>query len=267
VYGFDKWDGYGYPAGFEVLPGQFTWTIDKTADQSALTLAIGQTIPVNYSVAVEATGRVPVDACATVSDNRTGELGVACADGSPFSRTYTYAATVGPFDTCGEYVFENVATLIANDTATTSTDSWTIRVNVPCVAGCTLTQGYWKTHSQYGPAAYDDTWALVGENASFYSSGKTWHAVLWTPPKGGQVYYILAHAFIAATLNLRNGAPSTPAVTTAMAEADSFFRTYTPAAADALPRSVRTKYTALASLLGSYNEGLVGPGHCTEKLY
>ena len=23
---------------------------------------------------------------------------------------------------------------------------------------CTRTQGYWKTHSEYGPAEYDETW-------------------------------------------------------------------------------------------------------------
>ena len=26
--------------------------------------------------------------------------------------------------------------------------------------GCTLTQGYWKTHSENGPAPYDDNWAI-----------------------------------------------------------------------------------------------------------
>ena len=28
---------------------------------------------------------------------------------------------------------------------------------------CTLTQGYWKTHSSYGPAPYDVTWAILGD--------------------------------------------------------------------------------------------------------
>ena len=72
--------------------------------------------------------------------------------------------------------------------------------------GCTLTPGYWKTHSKYGPAPYDATWAEIGEDTPFFASGKTWYDALWTEPKGGEAYYILAHAYIAAALNFKNGA-------------------------------------------------------------
>ena len=47
--------------------------------------------------------------------------------------------------------------------------------------GCTLTPGYWKTHSDYGPAPYDETWAEIGgeippceENTPFFNSGKSY---------------------------------------------------------------------------------------------
>ncbi len=46
----------------------------------------------------------------------------------------------------------------------------------PCNQGCTLTPGYWKTHSRRGPAPYDDTWAQLGpsqETKAFFLSGKT----------------------------------------------------------------------------------------------
>ena len=43
-----------------------------------------------------------------------------------------------------------------------ATDTNTIHVDVHCETGCTLTQGYWKTHSTYGPASKPDaTWNLL----------------------------------------------------------------------------------------------------------
>ncbi len=73
-----------------------------------------------------------------------------------------------------------------------------------------LTQGYWKTHSEYGPAPYDDTWASLADGADtlFLDTGKSYYEVLWTKPKKGNAYYILAHQYIAAVLNQLNGADS-----------------------------------------------------------
>ncbi len=68
-----------------------------------------------------------------------------------------------------------------------------------------LTQGYWKTHSINGPAPYDATWACVGEDTEFFNTGSTYYEVLTTPGEDGNAYYILAHQWIAATLNLENG--------------------------------------------------------------
>ncbi|HYF63424.1 MAG TPA: hypothetical protein VD886_11460 [Herpetosiphonaceae bacterium] len=133
---------------------------------------------------------------------------------------------------------------------------------MPCANGCTLTQGYWKTHSSYGPARYDDTWALIGENTPFYSSGQSYYQVLWTAPKG-DVYYVLAHQFIAARLNGLNGASSTPEVNAAMAWAERFFGSYGPSST--VSKSVRNQAASHATLLDNYNNGLVGPGHCAEE--
>ena len=101
----------------------------------------------------------------------------------------------------------------------------------PCDYGCTLTFGYWKTHSQYGPAPYDATWEQIqpnGENSNFFLSGKNWHQVLWTSPAGGSAYYILAHQYIAAVLNQKNGATSTTTVNLALATAQNFFAAHFP---------------------------------------
>ena len=105
----------------------------------------------------------------------------------------------------------------------------TVTCKPPPEPGCTLTQGYWKTHSKYaGAKKYDATWALIGEDTAFFSSGKTWYQAINTSSAGGNAYYILAHQYIAAKLNLAGGASSTPAVATALAGAEAFYATYTP---------------------------------------
>jgi len=103
---------------------------------------------------------------------------------------------------------------------------WPINVHVPCEEGCTLTQGYWKTHAGIRPARapYDDTWNLIGAqgaNTLFYLSGISYYDVLREPPRGN-VYYILARQFIAARLNTLNGASTTPEADAALAEAELF---------------------------------------------
>ena len=137
------------------------------------------------------------------------------------------------------------------------------RVTVTCTPpdeGCSLTQGYWKTHSKYGPAPYDSTWALIGENTPFFISGKTWYQVINQPPAGGNAYYILAHQYIAARLNIAAGTGSTAAVNAALAGANTFFGLYTPSST--LSATVRAQAIAYAGTLGDYNEGDIGPGHC-----
>jgi hypothetical protein len=140
------------------------------------------------------------------------------------------------------------------------------RVTVTCTPppddGCTLTQGYWKTHSKYGPAPYDSTWALIGEDTAFFSSGKTWYQAINTSSAGGNAYYILAHQYIAAKLNLAGGTSSTPAVAAALAGADAFFATYTPSSS--LSKTVRAQAIGYAGTLAAYNEGGIGPGHCPD---
>ena len=141
-------------------------------------------------------------------------------------------------------------------------------MTVPC-EGCTLTQGYWKTHSKEGPAPYDAAWELVDEgdldeDTIFYGSGQTWYEVLWTPPKRGNVYYILAHQFIAAKLNILNGAATTPEVNTTLALAEDFFETYGPDDRSLKGAVLRSTAISYSNVLDDYNNGDIGPGHCSE---
>jgi hypothetical protein len=203
-----------------------------------------------------------IDECVSVSDDQAGTLGTVCANESP--RTFTYNLTVGPYNVCGTRTFVNVATFTTNDTGSTGNASHTVNVNVPCGTGCTLTQGYWKTHSIVGPAPYDNTWALLpgglAQNTLFYSSGRTWYQVFWTPP-AGNAYYNLAHQYMAARLNVLNGASVPSAVQTAMNSANTLFNSVS---GTTLSAAQRRTAISLAATLDAYNNGVTGPGHCSE---
>lgn len=159
--------------------------------------------------------------------------------------------------------------------------------------GCTLTQGYWKTHSEFGPAPYDDNWGNVvgtaatcadgapdsnggGTGASvafddFFGSGVVgsavcYHDVFWTPPKGGNSWYQLAHQYIAAQLNVLNGAGTTAAVDAALAAAETLLANHPN---KKIPKKSDDEGFAkdYAKTLTQYNEGDIGPGHCDDDQY
>ena len=133
--------------------------------------------------------------------------------------------------------------------------------------GCTLTPGYWKTHSEFGPAPYDNTWALLtsGASTTFFLSGQTWYEAFWTAP-AGNAYYILAHAYMAAALNQLAGTSIPADVLTAFNTATGLFETYTPAQIAVLSgnNALRKQFVELAGILDDYNNGITGPGHCPD---
>lgn len=128
----------------------------------------------------------------------------------------------------------------------------------PVDAGCTLTQGYWKTHNEYAtskglrrdwPAPHDELDTLCGAS---------WLSILGAPPEGGNAWIILAHQYIAAALNVATGASTTAQVDQALADAEAFLEgsCWSIHASDA-PDEVDT-----ASVLDAYNNGDLGPSHC-----
>jgi hypothetical protein len=244
------------------------WDISKTASVhgapvTSLTLALDETITVDYEVVVterECTEHEIAHESVDIKDSQAGVLAVHL----DHSAVFHYSRDVTAYH-CGSFDVTNTAEVwnsVLLNSATT-----TIHVTVDCDHGCTLTQGYWKTHSSLGPAPYDDTWAALpggaGANTAFFLSGQTWYQVFWTAP-AGNVYYQLAHQYMAAVLNKLNGASSTSAVDAAITSAAGFFNTYTPAQAATLGKQSTARANALAwaGTLGSYNEGAIGPGHC-----
>ncbi len=232
-------------------PGTNTVTVETNTD-----LVEGGTATAPYEFGEPTT---KVDECVTVTDDCNDPVTV-CADDAP--HTLEYECPIS-YPSCGEKTYTNTASFTTENNGVTGSDDCTVAVTVTCSGhGCTLTQGYWKTHSKYGPAPHDDTWDQIGEDTQFFSSGKTYYQVLWTAP-AGNAYYILAHQYIAALLNIENGASTTPAVDAALAAATTFFNTYTPSST--LTRAQRNAALALATTLDQYNNGLIGPGHCSEE--
>ena len=205
-----------------------------------------------------------VDECIDVTDDKYGTLGTVCAGQAP--KTFTYSLSVGPYDVCGMHQFTNTASFVTNDTGASGSDSWTVTVNVPCAGGCTLTQGYWKTHSEYGPAPYDDTWDMLpdGADTAFFDTGYSYYEILWMAPKGGNAYLILAHQYIAAELNVLNEASIPSDVLDAWEQAGELLVKYESDLS--IPKKGPDRKTAinLYELLDDYNNGLIGPGHCSE---
>jgi hypothetical protein len=222
-------------------------------------VAVIHTVPIDWSQAAVGS---ETDQCVDVTDSFANFLGNVCA-GDQTSFEFSYDREVS-YEVCGEYTVDNTASFETEDTGTKGEASVSIPVDVPCEGGCTLTPGYWKTHSSYGPAPYDDTWAQIGEDTAFFSSGKSYYEALWTSPQGN-AYYILAHAYIAAELNQLNGADFSDAQA-AFDAATALFSNpaNTPAAVGALRGSARNVWINLADTLDDYNNGLIGPGHCTE---
>ena len=109
--------------------------------------------------------------------------------------------------------------------------------------GCTLTQGYWKNHGN---------WPL---SPATMTCDMTWQEILETPTKGNP-WFILAHQYIAAELNVASGASVPGEVQLALDIAADMLA---PCAVDPADHE---EATAWATILDDYNNGLIGPGHC-----
>lgn len=204
-------------------------------------------------------------------------------------KTFSYPLTVGPYtvDTASgcklpespaDYI-DNTATVTTHDNNVSSTAEEHVPICVPKAGGCTLTQGYWKTHSYLGKAPESQGWMVfaptnvagvvdssqivnLASKLFFKSNNQTYYQVLWTAP-AGNAYYILARQWIAAYLNWINGASMPTMVSSAFNSAWTLLATYTPAQVGK-GGLIANQAKAYAATLDSYNQGLIGPGHCSD---
>jgi len=210
-----------------------------------------------------------IDETVSVTDDQVGVLGTVTGTGSAATRTWTYQKQVGPYAACTRLAFVNTATFVATDTGATGSDSWTVDVVVRCeaVCDCTRTTSYWlQVSDPNGRRGYDRTWDLIGPQGSstvFFQSPYTYKTVLMLWPSGSQaVYYTLAQQYIAAELNLLQGATAPQAVVDAMYRAKAIFQQYTPAQVGAMTSEQKAELQSLATTLYRYNMGYIGPGRC-----
>jgi hypothetical protein len=141
--------------------------------------------------------------------------------------------------------------------------TWTGGTPPPCelpTGGCVYTQGYWGNKPDVvWPSPYD-------RNAAFYLSLQTWQQVLDTPVNVSQGYYQLAHPYIAAVLNVENGAPvPSGLLQDVLNQADNWLTNNGPSACTANGSCGTQK--DWAKILDSYNNGLYpgGPVHCGDE--
>jgi hypothetical protein len=136
----------------------------------------------------------------------------------------------------------------------------------PPDGGCTYTWGYWKTHSEFGPAPYDDTWGLLSDGAStpFFGTGLTYYDIMQRSQAGGNKYIGLAHQYIAAELNVLSGASIPPEVLDGWLEAQALLIAYEGDLNIPRRSSDRSRAVELEYLLDQYNMGEIGPGHCDD---
>lgn len=266
---------YNYEITFDPVPGVIyrnSVKVTITNHSGHLGKEFGPEPKADFSLPSEPTIKY-FDRTASIVDELTCPSGFKCTitdsgypawnnigegkDDEPYTWTVTYTLTPDQGSTvCDTVRFENTATLTESDNKETRTASAGVSWDCAIISnGCTYTQGYWKNH----PSAWDDG---IKPGDPFFSSGKSWLQVLKTPPKGN-VYYILAHQYIAAQLNILNGASSTDEVNTAITWAEGFFNTYTPTSA--LEKTIRNQATSYANLLDRYNNGDIGPGHCSTE--
>ena len=124
---------------------------------------------------------------------------------------------------------------------------------VPEFEGCTLTRGYWQTHnSEAEIPTLQQPWPIA-ETTEL--CGQTWLENLETEPEG-DAFYILSAQWIAAKLNVANGAEAPVEVESALAAADALLEGCEISEED------REFAVALSELLDAFNNGEVGPAHC-----
>jgi hypothetical protein len=225
---------------------------------------------------------IEIDKTASVDDDETCPSGFTCTpvntgDGTgpwTFSNSGTVCfnkrveiANLNVACTSSSPAVTDTATLTESDTGQTRSSGQKsvcidLLTGVCGSAGCTYTQGYWKTHSKYGPAKRDSNWNCVGEDTAFFNSGSTWYQVLNSTPAGGNAYYILAKQYIAAKLNQCKGA-DTSVISSDLTTAQNLLSTYTPTST--LSAAVRQQFLNTATKLDNYNKGIIGPGHCGDE--
>ena len=206
-----------------------------------------------------------------VMDSIAGNFGMVTYGIDTLPKTFTYQRIIGPFGTCGNYTVNNEAYFVIPPTTTPNPgdiSSWTIDVSVPC-NGCTLTIGYWKTHAGFGPQPDMVTpllpiWLGIagGQKSIQVTTASQAVTILNFQDQASNGIAKLYAQLLAAKLNKANGADAT-AVASTISAADTFLATHGIADWNSLNKVQKNQVLSWATTLDNYNNGLIGPGHCS----
>jgi hypothetical protein len=172
-----------------------------------------------------------------------------------------------PWNTATHFMGAGVArpnipgTSVCNGTTIPCFDAGAILITgVTVPQGCTLTQGFWKTHGPSPTGNNTNVWPVTSLKLGTvtYTAAQL-QSIFDTPVKGNGLID-LAHQLIAAKLNIANGAnPS--AISSTITAADNLIGSLVvpPVGSGSLsPSAVGSLVTAL----DNFNSGLTGPGSC-----
>lgn len=242
-----------------------TFADGSTATQSVAFAFAGSQLQPNQPV--------EFNKCVNASDSLQGALGTVCVADSP--KTFTYTWTIGPYSTCGEYDVVNTASL-DDDLHHPATSTATVHVTVPCAGGCTRTIGYWKNHAGFGPQADVVTQYLPrylgtvgGAKTQFVGTAAT--AVQFLKFSGSNNVFDASNGInklyaqlLAAKLNIASGANGS-AIAAKITAADSFLAGKDSLSWAGLSKASKAAVLGWMTALDGYNNGLTGPGHCSEE--
>lgn len=134
--------------------------------------------------------------------------------------------------------------------------------DVLCGLTCTYSQGYWKSHGPIPSGNNSNVWPVASLMLGSVSYTNLQLLSILNQSVGGNGLVSLAHQLIAAKLNVANGADDS-AVAAAIQSADLLIGALIvpPVGSGSLAPS---ETSALNQTLTNYNEGTIGPGHCSD---
>jgi hypothetical protein len=201
----------------------------------------------------------------TVSDTFAGSNVNGTVTASQAPKTFNYSRQIGPYNQCGNQPpVVNTADFVTNDTGTKGQDTATVNVNVPC-NGCTLTIGYWKTHGYNSPGNQADMVTpllpITLGNTEVTNAEQAANILKLDEASNGLKK--LQAQLLAAKLNIKNGADGSQIAST-IANADSYLAKW-GTNWSSLTKAQKAKVLDAMTKLDNYNNGLIGPGHCSEE--
>ncbi|MFQ3664224.1 MAG: hypothetical protein SNJ69_17750, partial [Chloroflexaceae bacterium] len=222
---------------------------------------------------------IETDETAVVTDAPSCPVGFICTPGASGPWTFSGSDSVSFTTTirnvsapCDENVsLHNTATLTEQDSGQQRTASATVTIYTgPSPTGCTRTIGYWKTHAGFTGRNPDrvtpllPVWLGTAGGARSVQVTTAAQAVSILNMNGDASNGInkLYAQLLAARLNIASGADGS-AVASTIASADSFLASRNASDWNSLSRAQRQQVLAWMTTLDNYNNGSIGPGHCS----